>query len=60
MCLPAVEEFVVTNTATSGPLIIYSCSTDSSSFQPSFFHRQVLLRPVSLFEPLGAWQAEGI
>ena len=42
MCLPAVEEFVVTNTAASGELVIYSCSSDSSAFQPSFFHEQVV------------------
>ena len=42
MCLPSVEEFVVTNSAASGSLVIFSCSSDSPSFQPSYFHKQVL------------------
>jgi hypothetical protein len=53
MCLPAVEELVVTNTAASGKLVIYSCSSDSSAFQPSFFHEQVarLAMPAPSPEP---------
>ena len=42
LCLPTVEEFVVSNTAASGALTIHSCSSDTSAFQASCFQKQVV------------------
>ena len=43
MCLPAVAEIVVTNTAPTDPIDVYSVSTDSAAFQPSYVERQTVV-----------------